>query len=252
MDEPPQTDPVHLERFGEGEGLTSEPRQPLTQRVDPPFDVRRLSRFLAHRRVLLRRNDLGVRFPEVAVAVALTERCRDRGPQRPTGRFTPVSDRSPTAHPTICRVPRHNAIQTQTLFTRFRTKLQSSSSSNNCVSGCFGSGGISSSSSTGIPLCSSTGTSERSPFFLRFLSTLPALFQPGDHRRPRDPKGPGQPSQAAPFVIGPQDLGFALGRVAPAPGVFPTLAGAGSALVFLLAVAGKAVLHKPVASTMAT
>ena len=81
---------MHLRRFGEGERLPNEPRQALPQRVVEPLDVGCLPGLLSHRRMLIVRDDLGVSFPEVAVAVTLPITLWDRLPQLLAGLGTPI------------------------------------------------------------------------------------------------------------------------------------------------------------------
>ena len=77
MEEPPQTDRVHLEGLREGERLAGEPPQPLPKRVVPPLDMGRLSRLLPDCGMLSLRDDMGVGVPEVTVAVIRSECLRD-------------------------------------------------------------------------------------------------------------------------------------------------------------------------------
>ena len=100
-----------------------------------------------------------------------------------------------------------------------------------------------------------------SPFFRRFLlwrflvglfPPLSTLFQPRDHCGPRHAKGPGQPSQAAPLVIGPQDLGLSLRGVGVAARLLPALTPTLVASIHLFAIVSVTVLDELVTPAVAT
>ena len=59
---------VHPLALRERQGFANEPSQTLPERIVEPFDVGRLPRLLAHRVMLLTRDNVLVRLPEIAVA----------------------------------------------------------------------------------------------------------------------------------------------------------------------------------------
>ena len=68
MDEELQTAMVHPARLGERECLSNEARQPLSERVVPPFDMASFAFFLARGLVLVLWNHSLVGFPKITVA----------------------------------------------------------------------------------------------------------------------------------------------------------------------------------------
>src|SRR5690349_7904907 len=101
MQKQSQTNLMHYLGFGKRQALAHEASQPLTQRVVPSLDVRRLPRILATSRVLLIGDNLVIGFPEIRVAMSRLISFRDCCPELATSLLTAVAD--DVSHDLACR-----------------------------------------------------------------------------------------------------------------------------------------------------
>ena len=78
--------------FRKRQGLANVPRHALTQRVIPPFHMRRLSRLFADATMGFDRKDDGIRLPEIAETEASPILPRNSMPEAATGPFAVVAN----------------------------------------------------------------------------------------------------------------------------------------------------------------
>ena len=90
MQEESQTKLVHLHRLGKRQGFTHEACESLSQRIVPAFDVGRLPRLFAARRMVLVGQDFLRGFPKVRKAMSDLKRRRKTFPQLLTGGGTTI------------------------------------------------------------------------------------------------------------------------------------------------------------------